>query len=74
MIDKEKFEVMVDEFYEHKGLDKNGKPKAKTIKENKRKHTKITELERNWKKIKEIDASASDEVVKFKINQNIIVN
>lgn len=33
MIDKEKFEVMVDEFYEHKGLDKNGKPKAKTLKE-----------------------------------------
>lgn len=32
-IDKEKFIKMIDEFYEHKGLDKNGKPKAKTLKE-----------------------------------------
>ncbi|MBU8910924.1 MAG: aldehyde ferredoxin oxidoreductase family protein [Desulfobacterales bacterium] len=32
MIDKEKFTVMIDEFYEHKGLDKKGKPKAKTLK------------------------------------------
>jgi len=27
-IDKEKFDVMLDEFYEHKGLDKNGVPKV----------------------------------------------
>lgn len=32
-IDKEKFIKMIDEFYEHKGLDKKGKPKAKTLKE-----------------------------------------
>ena len=32
MIDKEKFVQMIDEFYEHKGLDKKGKPKAKTLK------------------------------------------
>jgi aldehyde:ferredoxin oxidoreductase len=32
-IDKEKFDVMVDEFYAHKGLDKNGNPKKKTLKE-----------------------------------------
>ncbi len=32
VIDKEKFVKMVDEFYEHKGLDKKGKPKAKTLK------------------------------------------
>jgi aldehyde:ferredoxin oxidoreductase len=32
-IDKEKFNVMVDEFYAHKGLDKNGIPKKKTLKE-----------------------------------------
>ena len=32
MIDKEKFIKMIDEFYEHKGLDKKGKPKAKTLK------------------------------------------
>jgi aldehyde:ferredoxin oxidoreductase len=31
-IDKEKFTRMIDEFYEHKGLDKKGKPKAKTLK------------------------------------------
>lgn len=31
-IDKEKFMKMVDEFYEHKGLDKKGNPKAKTLK------------------------------------------
>ena len=31
-IDREKFAVMIDEFYEHKGLDKNGKPKTKTLK------------------------------------------
>ncbi|RLB97279.1 MAG: aldehyde ferredoxin oxidoreductase, partial [Deltaproteobacteria bacterium] len=32
MIDTEKFVQMIDEFYEHKGLDKKGKPKAKTLK------------------------------------------
>jgi aldehyde:ferredoxin oxidoreductase len=32
-IDKEKFEVMLDEFYAHKGLDKNGVPKKKTLRE-----------------------------------------
>jgi aldehyde:ferredoxin oxidoreductase len=32
MIDKEKFIKMVDEFYEHQGLDKNGVPKQKTLK------------------------------------------
>jgi aldehyde:ferredoxin oxidoreductase len=32
-IDKEKFDKMVDEFYQYKGLDKKGKPKAKTLKE-----------------------------------------
>ncbi len=32
VIDKEKFVKMVDEFYEHKGLDKKGKPKSKTLK------------------------------------------
>ncbi|NOX35121.1 MAG: aldehyde ferredoxin oxidoreductase family protein [Deltaproteobacteria bacterium] len=31
-IDKEKFVRMIDEFYEHKGLDKKGKPKTKTLK------------------------------------------
>lgn len=31
-IDKEKFVKMIDEFYEHKGLDKKGNPKAKTLK------------------------------------------
>jgi len=31
-IDKEKFDVMVDEFYALKGLDKNGVPKKKTLK------------------------------------------
>lgn len=30
---KEKFDKMVDEFYEHKGLDKNGIPKKSTLKE-----------------------------------------
>lgn len=32
-IDKDKFIKMIDEFYEHKGLDKKGKPKVKTLKE-----------------------------------------
>jgi aldehyde:ferredoxin oxidoreductase len=32
-IDKEKFMRMVDEFYEHKGLDKDGVPKPETLKE-----------------------------------------
>ena len=32
-IDKVKFEKMIDEFYEHKGLDKNGRPKPQTLKE-----------------------------------------
>jgi len=31
-IDKEKFIQMVDEFYEHKGLDREGKPKPETLK------------------------------------------
>ncbi len=31
-IDKKKFIKMVDEFYEHKGLDKNGVPKPETLK------------------------------------------
>jgi len=31
-IDREKFEKMLDEFYDYKGLDKNGKPKAATLK------------------------------------------
>ena len=31
-IDKEKFIRMVDEFYEHKGLDKDGVPKPETLK------------------------------------------
>jgi aldehyde:ferredoxin oxidoreductase len=31
-IDKEKFVKMVDEFYEHKGLDKKGNPKPETLK------------------------------------------
>ena len=31
-IDREKFMIMIDEFYGHKGLDKKGKPKAKTLK------------------------------------------
>ncbi|MCP3876033.1 MAG: aldehyde ferredoxin oxidoreductase, partial [Desulfobacteraceae bacterium] len=30
---KDKFDVMVDEFYEHKGLDKKGIPKKSTLKE-----------------------------------------
>jgi aldehyde:ferredoxin oxidoreductase len=30
---KEKFDAMVDEFYEHKGLDKKGIPKKSTLKE-----------------------------------------
>ncbi len=30
---KDKFDKMVDEFYEHKGLDKNGIPKKSTLKE-----------------------------------------
>ena len=32
MIDKKKFIKMVDELYEHKGLDKNGVPKPETLK------------------------------------------
>jgi aldehyde:ferredoxin oxidoreductase len=32
-IDKEKFARMVDEFYEHKGLDQEGIPKPETLKE-----------------------------------------
>ena len=32
-IDKEKFIRMVDEFYEHKGLDKDGVPKPETLKD-----------------------------------------
>ena len=32
MIDKKKFVKMIDEFYEHKGLDKNGNPKPETLK------------------------------------------
>ncbi len=31
-IDREKFTKMVDEFYEHKGLDKKGKPTTETLK------------------------------------------
>jgi aldehyde:ferredoxin oxidoreductase len=31
-IDRVKFDKMVDEFYVHKGLDKNGKPKPATLK------------------------------------------
>ena len=31
-IDREKFAKMVDEFYEHKGLDENGIPKPETLK------------------------------------------
>ncbi len=31
-IDREKFEKMLNEFYEYKGLDKNGRPKAATLK------------------------------------------
>ena len=33
VIDKKKFVKMVDEFYEHKGLDKEGHPKPETLKE-----------------------------------------
>ena len=32
VIDREKFKKMVDEFYEYKGLDKNGIPKPETLK------------------------------------------
>jgi len=32
LIDKEKFIQMIDEFYEHKGLDKTGVPKPETLK------------------------------------------
>ena len=32
VIDREKFKKMVDEFYEYKGLDKNGVPKPETLK------------------------------------------
>jgi aldehyde:ferredoxin oxidoreductase len=31
VIDKEKFKKMIDEFYEHKGLDQNGVPKPETL-------------------------------------------
>ncbi len=31
-IDREKFATMIDEFYAHKGLDKNGKPKPAALK------------------------------------------
>jgi aldehyde:ferredoxin oxidoreductase len=31
MIDKEKFIKMVDELYEHQGLDQDGIPKPKTL-------------------------------------------
>ncbi len=31
-IDREKFNVMIDEFYAHKGLDENGEPLAETLK------------------------------------------
>jgi aldehyde:ferredoxin oxidoreductase len=31
-IDREKFKKMIDEFYEHKGLDNNGVPKPETLK------------------------------------------
>jgi len=31
-IDRKKFSKMIDEFYEHKGLDKKGNPKPKTLK------------------------------------------
>jgi aldehyde:ferredoxin oxidoreductase len=30
-IDKEKFIKMIDEFYEHKGLDQDGIPKPETL-------------------------------------------
>jgi aldehyde:ferredoxin oxidoreductase len=30
-IDKEKFEKMIDEFYEHKGLDEEGVPTQMTL-------------------------------------------
>ena len=33
VIDKKKFVKMIDEFYEHKGLDKEGHPKPETLKE-----------------------------------------
>jgi len=33
VIDRKKFVQMVDEFYEHKGLDKEGHPKPETLKE-----------------------------------------
>jgi aldehyde:ferredoxin oxidoreductase len=33
VIDKDTFIKMIDEFYEHKGLDKNGQPKSETLKE-----------------------------------------
>jgi aldehyde:ferredoxin oxidoreductase len=32
VIDREKFKKMIDEFYEYKGLDKNGVPKPETLK------------------------------------------
>ena len=31
MIDKKKFIKMVDELYQHQGLDKNGAPKPETL-------------------------------------------
>jgi len=33
VLDKKKFVQMIDEFYEHKGLDKEGNPKPETLKE-----------------------------------------
>ncbi|HEJ83911.1 MAG TPA: aldehyde ferredoxin oxidoreductase, partial [Desulfobacteraceae bacterium] len=33
VLDKKKFVKMIDEFYEHKGLDKEGNPKPETLKE-----------------------------------------
>jgi aldehyde:ferredoxin oxidoreductase len=32
VIDREKFNKMIDEFYEYKGLDQNGVPKPETLK------------------------------------------
>ena len=32
-IDKDKFDGMIDEFYKHKGLDKNGRPTKKALRE-----------------------------------------
>jgi len=32
VLDRKKFEKMIDEFYEYKGLDQNGVPKPETLK------------------------------------------